>query len=354
MRIAVVGASGNVGTALLRRFADDATITSVVAVARRPPPAAVVAAHDLPAPYDCASWVGCDLAAPEPDDEVVDALASALAGADAVVHLAWARGPGHDRVTQRRANVLGTRRVANATLRAGVPHLVVTTAGAVYAPADDDDPRPESWPTDGVRRSTFSVDKVAVERILDDVEYLHPRLTVARVRPAWVAQRLAGHQVVRRHVGRLDVVARLLPGLPVPWPRGLRLQAVHADDLASAIREVVVRRQEGAFNIAAPDLVRGSDLADLLGDHRVRELPPGLLQAAVETAWRARIAPASGSWIDLARAVPVLDSERARRLLGWTPRHSTRAALAELVAGMVDGAGTASPPLRPRRGVAPG
>ena len=37
MRVVVVGASGNVGTALLRRFVGDGTVTSVVGVARRVP-----------------------------------------------------------------------------------------------------------------------------------------------------------------------------------------------------------------------------------------------------------------------------------------------------------------------------
>ena len=41
MRVVVVGASGNVGTAVLRRFAADPTVTSVVAVARRAPRSAV-------------------------------------------------------------------------------------------------------------------------------------------------------------------------------------------------------------------------------------------------------------------------------------------------------------------------
>ncbi|RYV50719.1 NAD-dependent epimerase/dehydratase family protein [Pengzhenrongella frigida] len=353
MRVAVVGASGNVGTALLRRFADDATVTSVVGIVRRPPPAAVVAARDLPAPYDVARWVGCDLAAQESDDAVVHRLAAAFAGADAVVHLAWAHRPSHDRAGLHRANVHGARRVADAAVLAGVPHLVVASAGAAYSPADDDEPRTESWPTGGHPDSAFSADKVAVEGALDDVERLHPGLVVTRVRSGWVAQRAAGRQVMDTYVGRLGALTRLVPGRPVPLPRGLRLQAVHADDLAAAYREIVVRRHGGAFNIAAPDLVREDDIAALVGTARVRDLPPGLVRAAVETAWRARIAPAPGSWIGLARSVPVLDTARARRLLSWTPLHSSASAVAELVAGMIGADGTASPPLRPGRGVPP-
>ncbi|WNB84355.1 hypothetical protein [Cellulomonas sp. ATA003] len=58
MRVVVVGASGNAGTALLRRFSGDDIITSVVGVARRAP------SGDIPPPYDVAQWVACDIGRP--------------------------------------------------------------------------------------------------------------------------------------------------------------------------------------------------------------------------------------------------------------------------------------------------
>ncbi|MGV8966160.1 MAG: NAD-dependent epimerase/dehydratase family protein [Cellulomonas sp.] len=354
MRVAIVGASGNVGTALLRRFADDPTITSVVALARRPPPAAVVEAGDLPWPYDAARWLACDLAADEPDEVVVERLAQAISGADAVVHLAWARQPGRDRATRRRTNVLGTRRVTDAVVRAGVPHLIVASAAAPYSPAPDEVARTEDWPTDGVRSSTFSLDKVAVERILDDVERLHPDVTVARVRPVWVAQRAAGHQIATAFLGPLGPSARLARGFGLPWPRGLRVQAVDADDLAEAFREIVVRRQEGAFNVAAPDRASRDDIAAVVGRDQPREISPSLVRGALAVAWHARLGPADPSWLDLVGSVPAVDTARARRLLGWSARLSSAQALGALMGGMLDGSGTASPPLRPARGTAPG
>lgn len=69
MRVAITGATGNVGTALLRALADDDRITGVVGLARRLP------AHSLPK----VTWVETDVA--------VDDLEERFAGADAVVHL---------------------------------------------------------------------------------------------------------------------------------------------------------------------------------------------------------------------------------------------------------------------------
>lgn len=250
--------------------------------------------------------------------------------------------------------MLGTRRVSDAVVRAEVPQLVVASAAAAYTPASDDDPRTEDWPTEGVRNSTFSLDKVAVERILDDVGRLHSGVAVARVRSAWVAQRAAGHQIASAFLGPLGPSGRLARGRGLPWPRGLRVQAIHADDLAAAYREIVVRRQAGPFNIAAADRATRDDVAALVGDDQLRELAPSLVRGALAATWFARIGPAEPSWFDLVGSVPTVETTRAHRLLGWNPRHSSAAALGELVAGMLEGAGTASPPLRPARGTAPG
>ncbi|GIG39564.1 NAD-dependent epimerase/dehydratase family protein [Cellulomonas phragmiteti] len=344
MRVVVVGASGNVGTAVLRRLAQDTTVTSVVAVARRTP------RQPPPPPYDVATWVSCDIGAHDADTGVGDALAAAFAGADAVVHLAWAIQPSHDRHRLRATNVVGSRRVVQAVARAGVPHLVVASSVGAYSPSPGDTPRDESWPTDGVRSSSYSVDKATVETLLDRAE-ASTGAVVARLRPALVFQHDAGHEITRYFLGPL-VPARLLDGrVPVlPWPRGLRLQAVHADDLADAVREVVVRQARGAFNLAGPGIVRGPDAAALVARARLQEVPFGVARAAVAAGWRARAVPVGPGWLDMAMAAPVLDTTRAERELDWRPRVSGVQALHAMVRGVAAGAGTAGPPLRARGG----
>ncbi|WP_396134509.1 NAD-dependent epimerase/dehydratase family protein [Cellulomonas sp. ATA003] len=177
------------------------------------------------------------------DAPVLERLTEAFAGADAVIHLAWLIQPNHDRAALRRTNVDGTRRVIEAVRRAGVPHLVVASSVGAYSPVTDDAPRDESWPTEGIRSSEYSVDKAAVERLLDEAEVLQPDLVVTRMRPALIFQKHAGAQIQRYFLGRLFPARMLGEELPaLPWPAGLRLQAVHADDVAAAYREAVVRR----------------------------------------------------------------------------------------------------------------
>ena len=107
LKVAVTGASGNVGTALLRRLTDPRHgVAEVRGLARRPPP-------DI-APYDTVQWHLTDLG--EAHSEHV--LGEFLDGVDAVVHLAWALQPGRRPELLRQVNVEGTRRVSRAAMAA--------------------------------------------------------------------------------------------------------------------------------------------------------------------------------------------------------------------------------------------
>lgn len=346
MRVAVVGASGNAGTALLRRLRDD----DVVAVARRAPHA------PPPEPYDVARWVACDLGAAD-GEVVVRTLSEAFAGCDAVVHLGWQIQPSHDRDRLRRTNVVGTRRVVEAVERAEVGHLVVASSVGVYSPVDDDRLRDEDAPRRGVRSSGYSVDKVAQEDVLDDAVRRLPGLRVARLRPGLLFQRPAGASIERYFLGPV-APARLLGALtgrvPVlPWPQGVRLQALHTDDVAAAYEAVLRTGASGPFNVAADDVLDPVAVAEVLGAARVVPVPVPVVRGLLGLAWDLRALHPDPGWVDLAGGVPLMDTGRARSALGWSPRWSAADALADLVDGLARGTGTASPPLRPRHRARP-
>jgi nucleoside-diphosphate-sugar epimerase len=136
----------------------------------------------------------------------------------------------------------------------------------------------------------------------------------------------------------------------MPWPEGTRVQALHADDAAQAYLAAIRRRVGGAFNIAADDVLDGEAVAELMAAGRLVALPKAAVRAAVATAWNSRLVPVSPGWVDMAAGSPIMDTTRARELLAWAPVRSARETVAEVLQGMADGAGTASPPLRPRGG----
>jgi UDP-glucose 4-epimerase len=332
MRIAVTGATGNIGTALLRRLAREDH--EVVGLARRVPRGSVGGAP--------VTWRSVDLTRVAPDE-----LAEAFAGADAVVHLAWGFQPSHDLAYLHELGVGGTRRVVEAVAAAGVPHLVHMSSLGAYSPRRDDTPADEAYPTDGVPTSRYSRHKVAAERLLDEAEAAGTLGTVTRLRPGVVGQRVAGSALLRYGVPGF-VPGRALGWLPVlPLDRGLRISVVHADDVADAVVRVLDGRVGGAFNLAADPPLTAPDIAEVLGA-RLVHVPSSALRPVVDVAWRLRLQQVDTGWLDMAFALPLLDAGRARAELGWSPTKDAVAVFREVVDGMREAVDGPTPALRRR------
>jgi UDP-glucose 4-epimerase len=332
VRIAVTGATGNLGSALLRRLADEHTL---VGLARR-----------LPEPGfggEGTRWVAVDLT----DDACLPTLRETFAGADAVVHLAWGFQPSHDLGYLEELGVGGTRRVLEAVTAAGVPHLVHLSSMGAYAPKEDDEPVDESWPTTGVPTSPYSRHKAAAERLLDEHEASGATTLVTRIRPGIVGQRSAGSALLRYGVPGW-VPAKALDLLPIlPLDRRMRIPMVHADDVAAAIEQVLLRRVGGGFNLAAEPAITTERLAEALGARPVH-VPSPVVRAAMAAAWRVHLQQVDPGWLDLAFSLPMLDTGRARRELDWEPTKDAVSVLREVVDGMRDTASDSSPVLRLR------
>lgn len=342
MKVVVLGASGNVGTAVLRALSEADDVTEVAAVARRIP------RRTPPAPYDAATWTSVDIGARDGDD-VIRTLAQAMDGAAAVIHLAWAIQPNHDRDRLRRTNILGTTRVLAAARVAGVDHVVVASSVGAYSPCHDDALHDESWPTKGVPTSEYSVDKADLEQLLNQHQNDHPEVLITRLRPALIFQRDAGSEIMRYFIGRLVPASVFKGHLPtITWPGDTRVQSVHADDVAQAYLGAVRVRPGGALNIAADDVLGGPQIASLLSEGRFQRVPTLAVRTAVSAGWNARVLPVSPGWVDMSATITLMSTARARFVLGWEPRHTALDTVAEVLDGMVTGAGTASPPLRPR------
>lgn len=335
MRIVIVGASGNVGTALLRRLQAESSLV-VSGVSRRLPPADE-------SPYAGLRWSTCDLAG-----DSIDVLRHCFAEADVVVHLAWQIQPSHRPHQLHQANVEGSRRVFVAARDAGVSHLVYASSVGAYGPDTTALKRTESWPVTGVPTSIYSRQKVAVERILDELE-ANSDMVITRLRPALIFQHAAGAEIARLFIGPLVPTSALRLGRPpvLPLPRGLRVQGLHADDAADAYARAILQRAGGAFNVAAGPVLDRDSLAAAVGGRPV-ELRPRAFRALATLTWRARLQPTEPGWLDLAMAAPLMATDRARAELGWEPRTSATDALRELLAGIGEGAGTHSPALRLR------
>lgn len=330
MRVVVTGATGNVGTALVRRLVAEPAVRSVVGLARRRP--------EWHPPKT--TWMAVDVSA--------DDLAGCFAGADVVVHLAWLIQPSHRPLTTWRANVLGTHRVLDAVAEAGVPVFVYASSVGAYSPGPKAGGVDESWPTDGFPTAAYCREKAYVERLLDDFERSYVWCRVVRLRTGFVFQRASAVQQRRLFAGpwlaSFMVRPSLVPALPAVT--GLRVQALHADDAADAYWKAIGHEVRGAFNIAAdPPL----DAAELAARWRTRTVPfpRRALRAGVAAAWHLHVTPSSPYLLDAVAHLPVMDTGRARRELGWRPRQSALDAVETLIAGLRNGEGFPTPPLAP-------
>jgi UDP-glucose 4-epimerase len=330
VRVVVVGATGNVGTSLLQLLADEPAVKSVVGVARRRP--------NLELPKT--EWFKGDVVHAD--------LARLFRGADAVVHLAWLIQPGRDRDLLWRVNVDGSSRVFRAIAEARVPALVYASSVGAYSPGPKDRRVDESWPTQGVPKSSYARHKAEVERRLDRFEREHAGVRVVRMRPGLIFKREAASGVRRLFAGPLLPSPMLAPARVqlIPDIAGLRFQAVHSLDAGDAYRRALLSDVRGAFNIAAEPVLDPSALSDILG---ARRIPMGrrLARAAAGVSFHLHLQPSEPGWLDLALGVPLMDTTRARSELGWEPQRNAGDALRELLTGIADGAGAPTPPLDP-------
>ncbi|MGW0706340.1 SDR family oxidoreductase [Streptomyces sp. NPDC002643] len=333
--VVVTGATGNVGTSLVRLLAEDPRVEWVRGVARRAPGREPTGTE----------WRTLDVASERTD------LAEVFRGAGAVVHLAWAFQPTHDPAKTWRTNVLGSMRVFEAVARAGVTTLVYASSVGAYSPGPKDRPVDESWPTHGWPDAAYCREKAYLERALDVFERDHPEIRVVRMRPAFLFKRESASEQRRIFGGRFlpGPLARpeLMPFLPdVP---GLTVQALHSDDAARAYH-LALRSHDarGAFNLAAEPPVDTDLLGGMLGLRPVR-LPRTAARSAIAAAWGLHLLPASPHLFDAVLRLPLMDCSRARTELGWEPEHTTTAVLREFLDGLREGAGAATEPLRGRK-----
>lgn len=345
MRIAITGASGNAGTALLRNLQGQLSkkpgSLQVRGISRRLP-------DTSRAPYAGVEWHALDVGL-ERDRAKLEA---ALWEVDAVVHLAWQIQPNRDLDQLYRTNVTGTRNVLEAARACGVKQIVCASSVGAYSKAPKDRRTDESWPAEGMAGSHYSRHKAEQEKLLDLFAEAEPGISVARLRPALIFQRDAGSEIGRYFLG--PVYPRLLPGKPkvpiLPAPDNLIFQAVHADDVAEAYWQVIDQRASGAFNIAAEPVLTPQELARIVGARRILPIPMGLLHKVAEVAWRVRLQPTDPGWVEMAAGAPVMDTSRARRILGWEAKISSIDAVREVLEGMGKGKGVGpSPALKPRR-----
>ena len=135
--------------------------------------------------------------------------------------------------------------------------------------------------------------------------------------------------------GLVRAATRTIPVLkpPVPDP-GISLQLVHHDDVATAIAlAATTSAPPGAYNIAADGVVSVSDVAKALGGRPVR-VPRQAATAASAVMSRLPNVPSALEWLHTVRTSVVVDTSKAKSVLGWQPTYTSAETLQALAAAV--------------------
>lgn len=252
------------------------------------------------------------------------ALATHLAGVDALVHLAFVVMPGtlgrarHDRALIRDINVNGSAHVFTQARAAGVGQCIHLSSAVVYGAWPDNPPRlDEHAPRRAMSGFSYAEDKVAVEDWLDGFEAQADTPRVVRLRP---------HVILGPHAQPLlHFMLRqpFYPRLPEPQPLS---QCVWEDDVAEAVSLALDYPHSGIFNIAAEPALSFRDM------QRARHalslpLPFALARGLHRALWRVTGIAGEPAWFDGMRHNLAVDTQRAKQALGWQARRDTLACL---------------------------
>jgi UDP-glucose 4-epimerase len=325
LTVAVTGPTGDLGQAFVGALERSRSVKRVVGMAR--------------SPFDPSErgWRKTEYRRGDVLDRgSVEALVD---GADVVVHLAFIIMGGRD--DTRRINLEGSRNVFEAALASGAQRLVYASSVAAYGFHDDN---PEVLTEDVAARGTddfyYSAQKAELEGLLSslldgsdvDAYVFRPSIVsgptggvmMDNIPYLQLSARLPG--TVRRLLGLMPVLKPVIPDPGVPF------QLVHHDDVAAAMRAAVQGRgSPGVYNLAGDGRLTMSDLADALGWYSI-PIPELGVDAAAELTARLPFMPPEAAWLQAFRVPVLMDTAKAKRELGWRPKHSSRDTLDWMVA----------------------
>ncbi len=311
-RIAVTGASGYLGSVLIKRLIQQPDVEHILGFDVRP--SAIT--------HPKVKHVQQEINAP---------MSQALrdAGIDSVVHLAFLLNTSRDRAFSRRVNIDGTTNVIKESAAAGVSHLFFASSSTVYG-AYPTNSAP-STEIDAMRPNkgfTYAEDKAKLEGVIHKFSIENPRTSVTIGRIAPVLGPNANNFVVKALFrGVMFKCGSFNPPL----------QYMHEEDFAEIIAALVLRRSVGVFNIASEGSIKYTDVARLAGKKMIT-IPSGVMSAITSLSWNLHLqsdgTPAGLAFIKYPWLASVA---KLKAELGITPRYTSMQAVSDYAARRITG-----------------
>jgi UDP-glucose 4-epimerase len=301
--VAITGARSFVGAESLKRLEEDRRYAKILAIDIRKP--------DFP--LDRTQFFKVDLTLPTADADLADLLARERV--DTLLHAAFLASPSHAAAWAHELEDIGTMHVLNACAEARVRKLILASTTMVYGAA----PRnPNFISEDAELRAKPSApyidDKVSAERQVRRFAAENPGALVTVLRAAPTLGPTI-HNYVTRFFAR--------PVAPVLMGFDPLLQFVHEDDLAAAAKIAIDEDHPGVFNIVGDGVLPYSTVLAMMGKVPL-PLPHFVARPLARALWATQILDAPPAFLDFLRFLCVADGDKARRVMGFAPRHDIR------------------------------
>jgi UDP-glucose 4-epimerase len=241
---------------------------------------------------------------------------------DAMVHLAFIFNPIHDEKRMYDINVNGTLNILRICEELKIGHVIVASSGTAYgAWPDNPEPLKESDPIRGFPSTfAYSYHKGLNEGHFTDFMARNPEVLFNIVRPCVVFGPNTDNYLSRYF--------RNLPFGLLADGNDANFQFVHEDDLAEFFSLLIEKKVPGTFNVAGDGVIRGSETFAMIGK-RSFKVPRWLNYSLLSILWKLRVkrVEAPAGILNYISYPWVLDTSRAKEMLGWKPKYTTKETL---------------------------
>ena len=308
MNVAVTGSSGYLGRLLVGRLAREPSVKAIL---------------------------GLDISTAPPHPKLVQRQAdlrrtdfsSLLRRIDLLYHLAFVVSPPRQRLSEAAVdaiNIEGTRRVVQGAIVAGVKKIIYASSIVAYGAHPDNPPLlTEESPLRSNRDWYYSRAKGAVEQLLERLATEHPAICIIRLRPDSFVGPTATHAMAR--MVRLPVLLTVAPNL--------KLSFTWDEDTVEGFWLAAQHHRSDVFNLTGDNPIDTREIGRRL-KRPVLALDRRRVCPLLHLAQRLGVVdPMQTQWVEIAPRGPmVASSQKARQVLGWTPKFDSPGALQALVA----------------------